>query len=556
MIKVFLVEDEVVVREGIRKTLNWEENDFKFCGEASDGELAYPLIQKYKPDIVITDIRMPFMDGLELSRLIKKEMPWIKIIILSGYGEFEYAKEAINIGVTEYLLKPISGTELMNCLLKVKENIINERKEKANIEQFKKEMKEYEEDEKRRIFYDLVNNMQPLSNILERAKELNLELSAIVYNIILFTVDHIREYNHESMEIENINRELKQLFQSDNDIIIFDLFMDGMALLLKGNSPEDLRKKQEYYISRIKETMNAHRGISYFGGIGVPVGRLGELNRCYHEASRAFSYRYIWEENLILDSGAISETREYLKQTNRLNMDNIVKLDKRKVEKFLKMGSKEDVGNFVDEYLRSIGDENRNSVLFRQYVVIDMYSIVAGFCEEIGVKDYEPENPLHNDSEFNQIISKFEYTKDYIKRIFENAIEVRDKITTSKYNDIISKAKIYIQENFCREDLSLNQVAASVYVTPSHFSSVFSQKTGQTFIKYLTDLRMNKAKELLKYTDMKTSEIGYAVGYKDPHYFSYLFKKTFNCSPKQYRHNSQIREDSKWFRSSEEKYPI
>lgn len=173
MIKVFLVEDEVVVREGIRKTLNWEENDFKFCGEASDGELAYPLIQKYKPDIVITDIRMPFMDGLELSRLIKKEMPWIKIIILSGYGEFEYAKEAINIGVTEYLLKPISGTELMNCLLKVKENIINERKEKANIEQFKKEMKEYEEDEKRRIFYDLVNNMQPLSNILERAKELN-----------------------------------------------------------------------------------------------------------------------------------------------------------------------------------------------------------------------------------------------------------------------------------------------------------------------------------------------------------------------------------------------
>lgn len=556
MLKIFLVEDEVVVREGIRNTLNWEENDFIFCGEASDGELAYPLIQKHKPDIVITDIRMPFMDGLELSRLIKKEMPWIKIIILSGYGEFEYAKEAINIGVTEYLLKPINGTELMKSLLKVKENILNERREKANIERFKKEIQEYEEDEKRRIFYDLVNNSQPLGSILERGNELNLKLSAVVYNIILFTIDHTRKNHRETMQLNAVNRELKQLFDISEDIIKFDLFMDGMALLLKGNSLEDLQRKQEYYINRIREIMDNYKGISYFGGIGVAVNRLGELSRSYHEASRAFSYRYIWEENLILDSGAISETREYLKQTNRLNMDNIVKLDKRKVEKFLKMGSKEDVGNFVDEYLRSIGDENRNSVLFRQYVVIDMYSIVAGFCEEIGVKDYEPENPLHNDSEFNQIISKFEYTKDYIKRIFENAIEVRDKITTSKYNDIISKAKIYIQENFCREDLSLNQVAASVYVTPSHFSSVFSQKTGQTFIKYLTDLRMNKAKELLKYTDMKTSEIGYAVGYKDPHYFSYLFKKTFNCSPKQYRHNSQIREDSKWFRSSEEKYPI
>ena len=555
LLKIFLVEDEVVVREGIRETLNWEENDFQFCGEASDGELAYPLIQKYKPDIVITDIRMPFMDGLELSRLIKKDMPWIKIIILSGYGEFEYAKEAINIGVTEYLLKPINGSELMNCLLKVKKKILTEQKEKANIERFKKEMKEYEEDEKRRIFYDLVNNAQPLASILDRGNELNLELSAIVYNIILFTIDHNREYHHESLEVHTIHQELKPLFQANDDLIKFDLFMDGMALLMKGNSLEDLQKKQVYYINRIQEIMETHQGISYFGAIGVPVKRLGELNRSYHEASRAFSYRYIWEENLILDSNAIAETGETLKRTNPLNMDNIVKLEKRKVEIFLKSGSKEDVNNFVEEYLQSIGNENRNSFLFRQYVVIDMYSIVAGFYEEIGLEDYDLEKPFHNNTQFNQIVSNFDYTKDYIKRIFNNAIETRDKITTKQYNNIVSKAKIFIQENFCREDLSLNQVAASVFVTPSHFSSVFSQKTGQTFIKYLTDLRMNKAKELLKFTDMKTSEIGYAVGYKDPHYFSYLFKKTFNCSPKQYRNNIRKREDSMCYKSAKRNSP-
>lgn len=556
MLKIFLVEDEVVVREGIRKTLNWEENDFLFCGEASDGELAYPLIQKHKPDIVITDIRMPFMDGLELSRLIKKEMPWIKIIILSGYGEFEYAKEAINIGVTEYLLKPINGTELMSCLLKVKEKILKEQKEKANLERFKKEMKEYEEDEKRRIFYDLINNAQPLGTILERGNELNLELSAFSYNIILFTINHNRERLCENAEVDDVNRKLKHLIQSNDDIIKFDLFMDGIALLLKGNSMEDLQNKQEYYVNRLKEIMADHAGVSYFGGIGVPVSRLGELSHCYHEASRAFSYRYVWEESLILDSSAISETRELLRRTNPLNMDNIAKLDKRKVENFLKSGSKEDVGNFVEEYLQSVGNENRNSILFRQYMIIDMYSIVAGFLEEIGAGEYELEKPLNNDVQFNRIVSKFDYIKEYIKRIFETAIEVRDSITTSQYNDIVSKAKIYIQENFCREDLSLNQVAANVFVTPSHFSSVFSQKTGQTFIKYLTDLRMNKAKELLKYTDMKTSEIGYAVGYKDPHYFSYLFKKIFKCSPKQYRNNVQKREDTMCFESLEENYPI
>ena len=169
---------------------------------------------------------------------------------------------------------------------------------------------------------------------MDRGNELNLELSAIVYNIILFTIDHNREYHHESLEVHTIHQELKPLFQANDDLIKFDLFMDGMALLMKGNSLEDLQKKQVYYINRIQEIMETHQGISYFGAIGVPVKRLGELNRSYHEASRAFSYRYIWEENLILDSNAIAETGETLKRTNPLNMDNIVKLEKRKVEIF------------------------------------------------------------------------------------------------------------------------------------------------------------------------------------------------------------------------------
>jgi two-component system response regulator YesN len=113
MLKVFLVEDEVVVREGMKNNIHWEKEGFIFVGEASDGELAYPLIQKTRPDILITDIKMPFMDGLELSRLVKQEMPDVKIIVLSGYDEFEYAKEGISIGITDYLVKPISGSQLL-----------------------------------------------------------------------------------------------------------------------------------------------------------------------------------------------------------------------------------------------------------------------------------------------------------------------------------------------------------------------------------------------------------------------------------------------------------
>ena len=129
-IKVFLVEDEFVIRNGIEKSIKWEENGFEFVGEAGDGEVALPLILKTKPDILITDVKMPFMNGLELSRIVKQELPETKIIILSGYNEFDYAKEAINLSVTEYLLKPISAAQLLESLNKVKESLSNERERK------------------------------------------------------------------------------------------------------------------------------------------------------------------------------------------------------------------------------------------------------------------------------------------------------------------------------------------------------------------------------------------------------------------------------------------
>ena len=129
MIKVFLVEDEIIIRNGIKNSINWEMHGYDFVGEASDGELALPMILEKKPDILITDIKMPFMDGLELSRLVKREFPKIKIIILSGYDEFEYAKEAINIGVTEYLLKPMSGAQLLEAVHKVGQTILEEKEQ-------------------------------------------------------------------------------------------------------------------------------------------------------------------------------------------------------------------------------------------------------------------------------------------------------------------------------------------------------------------------------------------------------------------------------------------
>lgn len=542
MLKVFLVEDEIVVREGIKNNINWLEHGFQFCGEASDGELAYPMIQTMKPDIVITDIRMPFMDGLELSRLIKREMPRIKIIILSGYGEFEYAKEAINIGITEYLLKPISGVDLIKSLKNVGDHILKELEEKANLEKFKREMREYEADEKRRLFNDLVNGTGSLANLLERGRELSLELSAVAYNIILFTMDMPRQSHQEPQELSDTEQELETLLEGKEDIIKFNFFIEGTAILVKGNSIEEILNTQECYIKKIKEIMKMHNNISYFGGIGIPVRRLGELPMSFHEASRASAYRYIWDINEILDSSTISEKGINLDKFN-IGTSISPSLDKKKVEDFLKSSNKEDINYFVEEYLKNIGSENLNSILFRKSFLQDMYFIVNGFLEGMGKGADFIEKPFQDKSQVNRLILSFDLLKSYIEKIFHQAIEYRDEIVNRRYNDMINKAKDFINDNYQKEELSLNTVSASVFISPSHFSAVFSQRTGGTFIKYLTDLRMNKAKELLKCTDLRASEVGYFVGYKDPHYFSYLFKKTQNCTPKQYRCGNQTKEE-------------
>ena len=171
-IKVFLVEDEMVIRRGIKNSIDWEKEGYIFCGEASDGELAYPMIIKEKPDILITDIRMPFMDALELCKLVKKELPNIKILILSGYDEFDYAKEAIRLGVTEYLLKPISSGKLLEALNGVSESIRREKEDKDLVRKYMEEMRENTEHEKQKFFEQMIAGNLSMADALETGKNM------------------------------------------------------------------------------------------------------------------------------------------------------------------------------------------------------------------------------------------------------------------------------------------------------------------------------------------------------------------------------------------------
>ena len=174
MIKLFLAEDEIVMRDGIKKQIDWKKEDIEFVGEASDGELAWPMILETKPDILLTDIKMPFMDGLELSELVKKELPETYIIILSGYDEFSYAQRAVSLGVTEYLLKPLPPGKLLECIRKVKQKIEESRStaEQDWRDEIRREQSDYQ---KQMLLRALVLGDRPLPNLLEMAEELHMK---------------------------------------------------------------------------------------------------------------------------------------------------------------------------------------------------------------------------------------------------------------------------------------------------------------------------------------------------------------------------------------------
>src|SRR5512141_1537217 len=154
--KVFFVEDEIITREGIRDNVDWQASGFEFCGEATDGEMALPLLRTAQPDVLITDIKMPFMDGLQLSKIVRERMPWIKIIILSGHDEFEYAQKAINLGVTEYLLKPVTAQDLHYALQRIAAQIDRERHDQENLEKLKSQVEENRAALRERLLLNLV----------------------------------------------------------------------------------------------------------------------------------------------------------------------------------------------------------------------------------------------------------------------------------------------------------------------------------------------------------------------------------------------------------------
>lgn len=392
--KVILVDDEVEVIDVMKKKIRWNDLGFDVVGSATNGVKALELVEKLQPDVVLTDIKMPYMDGLELARKLNQDYPNIYIMLCTGFDEFEYAKEAVHLEIKEYMLKPISATELSESLMKLKATLDREREEKLNV----KKLEDY--------FQEVLPKLQS-----------NFFISLIE--------GRVREEDYERFLIAEI-------------------------------VPKESKK-----------------------AVPLEETKMQELFRAIH----------VGDQEKI--------RKEAIKETEKLH---------------------------------------KNAATISQYNLATM-EIVSGFFKFCA----------NNSMDFNEISGNVQNLYERVTQLDESSMTnwiinmsmaISEKLRSTRNSTsrrIITDAQNIVKDRYMEPALSLDDVCADLGVSNSYFSSIFKKETGQSFVSYLTDYRMDRAEEMVLNTDEKSYKIAEKVGYQDANYFSYVFKKKFGVSPSKYR---------------------
>ena len=529
-LKVFITEDESIVREGLRDMIPWEQYGFVFAGEASDGETALPMVRRIRPDILITDIKMPFMDGLEFSRLVSRELPATRIIILSGYDDFEYARQAIELHVDQYLLKPITKAAMVQALEQTRSRIEEDQKQQEYLQQFIRESREYEHYERRDFFEKLVGGSLTVPQIYEQAARLEIDLDAECFNIVLFSLqgpDQDRGYSAEASE--RLETLIGNLYRNP-DLLVFREGILSYAVLVKAQKDKiDERTARCLDIIRT-QCENAEKELDWHAAVGTPVERLSGIPRCYMDAGHAMAFRHIMPGEHVLTAERIKAVTAEQESYQTIDSGTA---DPMLIRGFIRQGTAAELDDFVSEYFDAIGSA-ADSLMFRNYLILSARVNALAAIEELGIsRNLLMERlPMPGQDAGKDL-------KNYLTEVLHAAVSLRDEETQRQGGKLLENALEYIDRHYTDEDMSLNTLARAINVSTNYLSAIFSQKMGISFVEYLTQKRMTRAKQLLKQSRKRTGDIAAEVGYRDPHYFSFVFKKTQGCTPREYRGGEQ-----------------
>jgi len=521
MYQIFVVEDELLIRQNIRNVIESMAGPYAFCGEASDGEMALSMMQDIMPDIVLTDIRMPFLDGFELIRHAKAMMPWLKIVIISGFDDFEYAQKAIALGVDQYLLKPVRAPELTRVIEEMARQL--EENRAKNILP-----KGYDRDEvqlalRQHFMRQLLYGGAAAGTLLERARALGMDIVRSHYQTILFSFDY-EETDRRLLQVaaENLLERLQ--------IPLYYLSESSqLTLLLYGSDASQLNEQAYQCIGILRhELKDLCPTITV--AIGSAVQRISAISDAHKAAADVLKKVSSVSAGQVIDINDTAQITAKVVGFSSLFGDEF--------QQKLQFSHPSSVPALVDEVLEGPGANQFGSVLVRYYALIDILKTAVQFiCRAMpGMDEKDVASELSGRHDLFAASNRRDSFRDTAIALLQQAVGIQhEKLSGMKYSHVISRAEKYVAENFCDPNISLISTARHVGMSAAHFSTVFSQSMGRSFINYLTVMRIERAKELLRNTNQKLSGIAMEIGYNEPNYFSHVFRKLEGITPKEYR---------------------
>ena len=525
MYQIFVVEDELLIRQSIRTVIENMQGPYAFCGEAADGEIALAMMQDLMPDILLTDIRMPFLDGFGLIKNAKAMMPWLKVVIISGFGDFESAQKAIALGVDQYLLKPVRQADLIRV---IEEMAVRIEKSKAEQREIPAGM---DQDEvlsalRQHFVQQLLYDGSDTGKMLERIQRLKLDLIRKYYLVAVCSFD-TPDTDHKLLE-----NTVQKILAEEPMEYCFN-HSDQMTVLAYDNDPDQLNERIYRFVNILRhELQDVCPVITTV--ISNQVQRLGEISDAYRTAAGLQKTVSGIAAGQVINVNDTAQIAANIMQYNSPFGEDF--------QKKLRHTEVQGLPSLLDEVFASPAGERLNSRLIRYNALITLLRTAMQIIAENNPGTDEKDILARLSSRFdilNAAGSKSSFRRT-ARELLETALNARQEDSGElKYSHVISQAEKYLKENFRDPNISLISAAAHVGMSPAYFSTVFSQTTGRSFINCLTALRIEHAKKLLAETNMKLSDIAMEIGYSEPNYFSHVFRKTEGMTPKEYRSRNQ-----------------
>ncbi len=531
MYKAILVDDEALTREAISENIPWEELGFELIASCENGRQAKERMKETAPDLLLTDIYMPYVDGLELARFVHENYPDTKTVIISGYDEFEYAKQAVRYQVMEYILKPITPSELMEVLLRVKACLDEKCAKTKTLKKLRGAYVSNRPFLQGRFLNSLLRGNERLDGLEERMDELDISLPGCFFNTAIVEGDDLYpfldQYKNvrEDLALFAICNITQELIKRRGLGTAFQNMEEMTVVIFCGESEDEFAKEIEEALGEVQQTIQELLSIETTIGVGQSVSDIRRLHQSYETA------REVMEQKFLMGGGQILRWELAKKQAGGISID-VPKWAGRVVQA-VKEGKEEEIACIIRRFAQEIRESHAN----RNRSIIYMQNLLLSVIGSANLMKDKENAVVQEEKEFLNRIYEYDHLTDMAVDVIAICGHISGLLNEQResYGKKLALAALdYIKENYMNTEVNLNSVCTHLAISTSYFSTLFKSCTGETFIEALTKRRMEEAKRLLENTSMKTYEVAGEVGFSDPHYFSIAFKKATGRTPTEY----------------------